>query len=530
MRMPGKQENVKIILIWLLFIIFFMPLNASAEISFKEVSLGVKDLDILALAVSKTNPNLAYIGSRSTVYKTQDGGKTWRTALNLRGLNKGVNFISFNRSDPGIVYLATEGGLLVGKENGRDDVWVKIFSGIGNTETGCLCVLADKTSIFLGTQAGLFISYDSGQSWQKARGELGAFPVYSLEKSADLIYASGRNKLFISSDLGKNWHKAFSFGLHKDNLQEENSAFSDTSNDIDAALADDGKEVIRLFMLEQGGLSRLYLVSSSGIFISIDSGVSFSALTSAGLAVLDISCIAADDSNNVYVCGRSGLFVLADGQEVWRSLYQGIISSNIRLLGIDSLSRIWLATDRGVLRAVHPYIEAGDGIKKADNWRLYFKDEPTIAEIHSAAIKYAEVIDPQRIENLRKGARLKALVPDVSLDYDHTINFSSANYYVGPQDWSLGFSWDLADLIWSDQQRLIDSQVRLMVELREDILAELTRLYFERRRLQAELLISPPQEPQTMIEKELRLEELTASIDALTGGYLSRESYQARPN
>ncbi len=63
----------------------------------------------------------------------------------------------------------------------------------------------------------------------------------------------------------------------------------------------------------------------------------------------------------------------------------------------------------------------------------------------------------------------------------------------------------------------------LVVELRDDILNEVTRLYFERRRLQAEILLSAPLDKKEGTEKTLRLAELTASIDALTGGYFSRE-------
>jgi hypothetical protein len=61
-----------------------------------------------------------------------------------------------------------------------------------------------------------------------------------------------------------------------------------------------------------------------------------------------------------------------------------------------------------------------------------------------------------------------------------------------------------------------------MVQLRDDILDEVTKLYFERRRTQIELLTQPPKNEKSKIEKELRLQELTASIDALTGGYLSK--------
>ena len=62
-----------------------------------------------------------------------------------------------------------------------------------------------------------------------------------------------------------------------------------------------------------------------------------------------------------------------------------------------------------------------------------------------------------------------------------------------------------------------------MVQLRDDILDEVTHLYFERRRLQIEFLQNPPKDVNKLIEKELRLQKLTADIDAMTGGYLSRE-------
>jgi len=163
----------------------------------------------------------------------------------------------------------------------------------------------------------------------------------------------------------------------------------------------------------------------------------------------------------------------------------------------------------------------------------HFAHEPTIQEIQEAAIRYAEVIDPERIEKLRRGARAKALLPDFKVGFngDKAIDLDRGGtadpdfYIIGPDEfgWDVSLSWDLGDLVWSEQQRLIDSQVRLMVKLRDDILDEVTRLYFERRRVQVELLLEPPEDLETKLEKELRLQELTADIDGLTGGYLSRK-------
>ena len=60
-----------------------------------------------------------------------------------------------------------------------------------------------------------------------------------------------------------------------------------------------------------------------------------------------------------------------------------------------------------------------------------------------------------------------------------------------------------------------------MVQLRDDVLNEVTHLYYERRRLQVEMAMAPMRDLPIQIEKEIRLEELTANIDGLTGGYLS---------
>jgi len=59
------------------------------------------------------------------------------------------------------------------------------------------------------------------------------------------------------------------------------------------------------------------------------------------------------------------------------------------------------------------------------------------------------------------------------------------------------------------------------VKLRDQVLGEVTRLYFERRRLQAERLLTPKSDPMALVKEELRLMELTAGLDALTGGAFS---------
>jgi hypothetical protein len=62
----------------------------------------------------------------------------------------------------------------------------------------------------------------------------------------------------------------------------------------------------------------------------------------------------------------------------------------------------------------------------------------------------------------------------------------------------------------------------LVAELRDNILDEVTRLYFERIRLKMELDNLTIEDRKKRLEKELRLKELVASLDALTDGYFSK--------
>ena len=62
-----------------------------------------------------------------------------------------------------------------------------------------------------------------------------------------------------------------------------------------------------------------------------------------------------------------------------------------------------------------------------------------------------------------------------------------------------------------------------MVQLRDEILDDVTKLYFEHIRVRAEIDNLSIEDRKKRFEKELKLKELTASLDALTGGYFLQQ-------
>jgi hypothetical protein len=214
-------------------------------------------------------------------------------------------------------------------------------------------------------------------------------------------------------------------------------------------------------------------------------------------------------------------------------------TNKISYLAKDKRRTVYAATAKGIYffpteeTLPSPYKTLGtpESQTSAMDAEFGFNHELSINDVHQLAIDYAEV-NPEKIANWRELARKKALMPALSVGLDReATDLFHWNTGTSPDelqkgreyiDWDVSVSWNLADLVWSTDQTTIDSRSKLMVELREDILDEVTRLYFERRRIQTELIMDNFLDPRSKIDKETRIAELTALIDALTGGEFSK--------
>ncbi len=81
-------------------------------------------------------------------------------------------------------------------------------------------------------------------------------------------------------------------------------------------------------------------------------------------------------------------------------------------------------------------------------------------------------------------------------------------------------SWDLGNLVYHPEQIDVSRETRALVELRDDVLDEITQLYYERRRVLAEL--AGTRDPVAALRLRLRADELAAGVDAWTGGWFGR--------
>jgi hypothetical protein len=167
--------------------------------------------------------------------------------------------------------------------------------------------------------------------------------------------------------------------------------------------------------------------------------------------------------------------------------------------------------------------------------------DPAIERVHRAALRYLG-LTRSRTEALRRGAQRRAWWPIVAMraggewddsrstDRDQSFLSGDTRYLTDRErdrgeDFgvSLSLSWDLGGVAYEPESIDVSRETREVIELRDDVLDEITQLYFERRRVLAELgaPIPPPAAEQRRLR--LRAAELAAGIDAWTGGWFSRQ-------
>lgn len=161
--------------------------------------------------------------------------------------------------------------------------------------------------------------------------------------------------------------------------------------------------------------------------------------------------------------------------------------------------------------------------------------EPSIQDTQAAALRFFN-IDADTVSSMRTRASVKALVPavgarirgnqsTVDLDrIDRQIDRDLATVVDDGRgsllEYEVSAQWDFSRLVFNSEVLDVSS----LVVLQEAILKEVTRIYYTRRRLQVDLILTPPTDGATKLSKELRIEELTATLDAMTGNLFANAS------
>jgi hypothetical protein len=157
-----------------------------------------------------------------------------------------------------------------------------------------------------------------------------------------------------------------------------------------------------------------------------------------------------------------------------------------------------------------------------------FKGEPTVREVQLMTMEYSKT-DPAYVEAWLKAGATTNLLPKIDFwyaygdgqgdDYDYVSNEAllDKTSVDNKNTITAKAQWNFSKALMSSERIRVISEAQDIVKLRDKVLEEVTRLYFERRKLQVDMVLNAG-DFKAQVKNELRLQELTAQLDAFTGG------------
>lgn len=467
-----------------------------------------------------------YLATKNEIYVSGRNQAKWVSIFFIPSSDNQINCISGNTLN---IFVGTGRGLYRSVDRGK--TWSNVFKTI-IPEKSCVMAIdafgSGANIIVIGTGKGVFISDDGGARWRDIGATFKNRNIRCISLYGSHIYVGADDGLYAARYGAYDWERLFVYQNCGDPGEEDEPAYMEESEEA----PDPGVSSIAV------KASTIYIASASKILSSDNNGKAWAKIPDSGLKGRINSILVSKKSDNIFCATSKGVFEYITDRGKWAELYRGIDKAvNVKTIAFASADEtcLWAVTNKGAYRidiaafAGEKYIDVEKNIKMS---KVVFDKEPSFKDLQRAAMRFNEV-HPEKISQWRAQARARALAPKVTMGFDNSksntyeIYTSATRDYVvsGPDDISEGLdisvSWDLANLIWSDDQTNIDVRSRLTTQLRNDILDDLRRAYFERKRLQYELISSPPADPKLFFEKELRIQELTQAIDDLTGNYLT---------
>jgi len=184
---------------------------------------------------------------------------------------------------------------------------------------------------------------------------------------------------------------------------------------------------------------------------------------------------------------------------------------------------------------------AADGeLRTVQDVLARFDDEPDVSAVQEMVLTYSKT-DQRHVEAWLAASKSAALLPQLQFKYNYANGLDNDFDYLVidstdptsdatadltgsgvdiDHKFEVKAKWDLNELVMSSERIRVISETQDIVKLRDKVLEEVNRLYFERRRLQVDMLLNPG-DMKAQLKNELRLQELTAQLDAYTGGRFS---------
>ncbi len=421
--------------------------------------------------VDPRDPNVAIAATSDGILKTTDGGYSWPVvATGALPDQRSVHFIQRHPRDPDVVYAPTSLGLLRSENAG--DTWAPMVHGLVSINDTRWIAFdpRDPQTFYVGLSWALVKTTDGGTNF-------------------DIVFTHP-------------WPAAAK---------------------------------VRRIVVDPHDSKRVFMGTADGLFLSEDAGQTWDRTGGFVLTGADIVALAAGPEPGHFLTAEvQDLWETRDGGKTWQVAYFGSIAWWVRWAAFSKHDpkSVWILTSAEVLRmSERPARSLPRRVVEA--YRERVASEPTANEVVQSALRRFGV-DRPTVNAMRRRASIAGLLPDVtavgwqrSLDLPATrlirgrdVLDTFDRFYLGDVfNWAVFASWDLAEVLHSGNEAPTDRVGYVSRDLEYYVRQTAINLYQERRRLMLEELAEPGS-ARARLMRALRLEELTAHLNALSGDLL----------
>ncbi|MBW2578617.1 MAG: hypothetical protein JRE38_11180 [Deltaproteobacteria bacterium] len=500
------------------------------ELRWRSVDVGGADKVVIALALDRAG-RLAVGDARGVVFGFP-GNPMRRVAL--RGEVRDLAFFGDDTEHATALLAATDLGLYRISSDGRVE---SIAPGPGPDARAVARIAVANGVVVAATDAGAFVSPD-GAHWQRLSEELPSGSVTAIA----LAQREGFVEAWIAIR-GELWRSEIRV--------EAGRAASSTPVRVEIPFASGQRPPIDIAL--DVGDAEVAVVFESDLVVREAANADWEQLRPTlppGASALRLAAAL----DRYWLATDRGLLVAPSLRGPWRRAHNNSGSDAIFDLETGE-GALYAATDTGlaVARFAADFSTSPDGAEPASDLAVAIEvpqpildpSEPDVHSVHRAALRYLS-LDPGRIASLRRGVSRRGWLPILSFratrdrnrshhwDYDQSFVSGEMRHLYDRDDdddrdleLQLIVSWDLGEIVYHPEEIDVSREAREIIELRDDVLDEITQLYFERRRVIAAFAMQP--DSPAASEYQLRAAQLAAGIDAWTGGWFGRQLSDATP-
>lgn len=177
--------------------------------TWRGVNDGLKNLSIRGIEVHPVNSNLVFAAASSGLFRSQDGGSSWSEVAHDASSHFRRTFLDIHFSDQGSTIFAL-GNYDILRSDDDGVTWSLVYHQEPETLES-MAVSADGGRIYVGGQGGLLVSEDEGQSWRELPIPAGWVSSVALDPTDPAaVYAEAEGFLFKSNDGGSTWSRLLS--------------------------------------------------------------------------------------------------------------------------------------------------------------------------------------------------------------------------------------------------------------------------------------------------------------------------------